>query len=414
MGMFSPPYTYYNNPSSKYELIGGAYYVPGTAAYNKAKQLAPIYSQPVVTPTAAAASIIAPYAPKATAPTTFPSYPGGAIGGASVMPGAPGVTGQGAFGLVPQKTNPLWAASQAIGGNVSNLAELTQLGTGTTKLAGDLAAMPFQQNLPGYEGMISEATKGIMENLAGEIDFEKLQQYMAQRGTGSGLAPDSPLNKQRLMQALAQDITQTKALGMQQLNAAIGRTPTGQPFNIAGQQITPGTMQEAQWGANIAGAAPDPTMAAQANLDMLLRAIEAGRAGGMGGMGGYGGGGGIPRLSQPVLSPVSAGYPGFSMPNYPTAPGGWSGKVEQPFYRTQPTAPGSPIDTGGLAESVFDPYNLGGYQYGGGTLDTGGAFDPYSLGGYNYGNVPPDIAQLAAPLMNQGPYEYDYTYQPEP
>lgn len=151
--MFSPPYTYYNNPSSQYQLIGGAYYLPGTAAAKKASQLAATMPQ-VPSPTSAAASIIAPYAPKTTAPTSFPSYSAGGVGGGSVLPGAPGRTGQGAFGLVPQVPNPIATAGAGIAGNISNLGNLGNLGTQTTRLAGDLAAMPFQQNLPGYEGMI--------------------------------------------------------------------------------------------------------------------------------------------------------------------------------------------------------------------------------------------------------------------
>lgn len=393
MGMFDPPFTYYNKPS-QYELIGGAYYLPGTAAYNKAKSQAPLYAQPAVTPTSQAASIIAPYAPKAGAPTTFPSYSGGGMGGGSVLPGAPGRTGQGAFGLVPQVPNPIATAGQGIAGNIGNLPSLGNLGTETTKLAGNLAAMPFQQNLPGYEGMLGQSSQGILSNLQGIIDpneWAQLQTKMAERGATMGISPGSPNFNTALMRALDQSILQRQSLGQQQLNAAVARTPTGQPFNIAGQQITPGTMQEAAWGANVAAAAPDPTMAAQANLDMLLRSIEAGRAGGFGGYGAPGGGGmGGGNRYVPVMAPGAGGYGG--MPFYgdgqPTAPG-WSGIVQQPYYNYP-----------GLSEQNPAPWS------GIGNVDVNsGENIPSSPYEYDYTYQPePDIFN---------PYEYDYTYQPE-
>lgn len=394
MGMFSGPYTYYNNPSSQYQLIGGAYYVPGTAAAKKAAQLYAAMPKQV-SPTAAAASILAPYAPKPSTPSYPVGNPGASrTGGGASLTGAPGMFGQGAFGLVPQVPSPVATAGEAIGGNVSNMPALGNLGTQSTKLAADLAQMPFQQNLPGYGGMIGTASQGIQSNLEGVIDpneWEQLQTRMAERGTNVGITPASPNFSTALMKALDQSIRERQTLGQEQLNRAIARTPTGQPFNIAGQQVSPTDVQAARYAANLYAAAPDPTQAAQANLDMLLRAIEAGRAGGMGGVGGGGfpGGGGGGVQFVPIRGGGGGGYP--MMPYAGMGSSGWSGIVNQPFYRT--TAPGE--------EAPMYPWTPPG------EIDVNsGENIPFSPYEYDYTYQPePDL---------YNPYEYDYTYQPEP
>lgn len=295
------------------------------------------------TTTQEAASILAPYAPKSTAPTNFPSYPTtstGGIGGPNLS-GAPGMAGQGAFGLVPQVPNPLASAREAISGNVANLPGLTNLGTQTTTLNANLAQLPYQLNQPNYLTNLGLSAGNITSNLQGVIDpgtWEAIQQGAAERGARIGMGPGSPNFDTSWMRALGETAMQAEALGQQQLNAAITRTPTGIPFNAAGYQVGEPEVQSARYGANVAAAAPDPMQAAQANLDMLLQAIRAGQMGGLGGMGGMGGMG--PRGGMAPLSPVSSTYPGFRMPFYgPTAPGAAYYVPQQPFYRT--TAPGT-------------------------------------------------------------------------
>lgn len=322
-----------------YIIIGGGAYQPGSAAAKRAQELYNAMPRAPATPT-----VPSPSVPQASAPTTFPSYlprtgtmssgngmlaPNNASLGA-----APAHSGQGAYGLVPTVPNPISTAAGSIAGNTANLPGLSTLATDTTKLNANLGAMPFQMNLPNYGGMIGSASQGITSNLAGVIDpqeWTQLQQRMAERGARVGISPSSPNFNTALMTALDQSIAGRQALGQQQLNAAIGRTPTGQAFNTAGQQIQPTDVQAAQYQANVLGAAPDPTMAAQANLDSLLRAIEAGRVGGLGGVGGGGGGGFIPR-SAPTA-------PGASY--YPSGYGGYGG-YSAPSYspRTAPTTPG--------------------------------------------------------------------------
>lgn len=290
------------------------------------------------------------------------------------------MSGQGAFGLVPTMPNPVSTAAGSIAGNQANLPGLSTLATDTTKLNAGLGALPYQMNLPNYGGMLSSASQGITSNLAGVIDpqeWTQLQQRMAERGARVGISPSSPNFNTALMTALDQSIAGRQALGQQQLTGAIARTPTGQPFNVAGQQISPTDVQAAQWQANVLGAAPDPTQAAQANLDMLLKSIEAGRAGGLGGMGG-GGGGFMPQrtVTAPgaVYSPVVGGYGGggYSAPSYspgyaPTAPGAVPpaqygyGFPQDPNvdYSVGPGGQPYPVDMGNYFDSL-NPYDASG------------------------------------------------------
>lgn len=312
-----------------YIIIGGAAYQPGSAAAKKAQQLFNAMPQAPAT-----SQVPFPSTPSSAAPSNFPSYPTLANGqlspnaipapGASNLTGANAMAGHGAYGLVPQIPNPVSTAMGSIAGNQTNLGALTTLGTGTTQLNANLGAMPYNMNLPGYQGLLGQSSQNILSNLKGVIDpstWEQLQQKMAERGTSVGITPNSPNFDTALMRALGENITATEALGQQQFNAAIGRTPTGQPFNVAGQQLNPADLQAAQYAANVNAAAPDPTMSAQANLDALLRAIEAGRQAttGMGAPG-------LPRMPQlpqipqiPLSMGSGGGGGGYSQPTYPAA-----------------------------------------------------------------------------------------------
>lgn len=392
----------------QYIIIGGGAYQPGSAAAKRAQELYNQWkaNQPPATPTPATPG---PRTPSSSiAPSSFPSYAntgGASAGGTSSVGGLMGstlfgggaMTGQGAFGLVPATPNPLATAGSAIAGNQANLNALSTLGTDTTKLSAGLAQLPLQLNLPNYMGNLGQLSANVASNLAGRISApttNEITRAAAERGVGIGSAPGSPNAQTNWMGVLGQTSEQLQALGANQLQQMIAGTPTGQPFNIAGQQTTPGDLQYWQDVANIRGAAPDPAAAAQANLDMLLKSIEAGKVQGFPGYGGGGGGGGIPRTTFPGgnLSPVSPVYyysGGVPSGGYgsnriaPIAPG-MAPTTTYPTYDTPGAYPYNPLaPEGTIGESVFDPNSLGGYQFGGG-LNTGGYSNPMDLGGYNY------------------------------
>lgn len=353
-----------------YTVIGGGAYQPGSAAAKKAQEL---YTQYLANQRQAAnasptnSPIFTP--PSGAAPSNFPSYAPtggtmsgfGGAGGATLAPG-PASVGKGAFGLVPSVPNPISTAGGAIAGNTANLPALGTLGTGTTRLSANLAQLPYQMNLPNYMGNLGQASANTASNLAGRISpttSNEIIRQAAERGAAIGAAPGSPNVQTNWLGVLGQTSEQLQALGQNQLLQQIGATPTGQPFNVAGQQISPTDLQSAQYAANVAGAAPDPTQAAQANLDMLLKAIEAGKVAGFPGYGG-GGGGGMPRLTAPgaTLSPVSPSYYGGGFPSYSgyapsyasAAPGGTGYTYQQDpnvDYSVGPTGQPYPVDMSG-------------------------------------------------------------------
>lgn len=375
-----------------YVVIGGGAYQPGSASAKKAQEL---YTQYLSNQRKAAnasptnAPIFSP--PVGGAPSNFPSYPTGGSAGGFMSPGSPslggasGMPGAGAFGLVPQVANPLSTMAGAIAGNQANLPNLATLGTGTTKLAAGLGQLPFQLNLPNYTGNLGQATVNTTSDLAGIMNpqqLNRLTQFAAERGGGIGVAPGSPNAVTNLMTALNQGIQETQSRGQRELAQLISETPTGQPFNIAGNQVTGQALDVAQNQANWAKAMPDPTLAAQANMDMLLRAIEAGKIAGFPGYGG-GGGGPMPRLTAPgaTLSPVSPYYYGAGGSGVggggsaggtgyvqPTAPGETPMSLEEQFYwGTNPDALGGPpVDYSTALGGSPYPVDMTGSQYFGG------------------------------------------------
>lgn len=340
-----------------YITIGGHAYQPGSAAAKKAQEL---YTQWLREQAATQASQTAasqvpfPSVPNPAITTGTATSGGGTVSTSKAIPGtltpAPATSGVGAYGLVPRVPDPVATAATAIGGNQANLPGLAKLGTDTTTLSANLAAQPYQMNLPNYQGLLGQASQNITSNLAGVIDpneWAQLQQHAAERGAGMGISPASPNFSTALIKALDQSIVGRQSLGQQQFNAAVARTPTGQSFNVAGYQLSPQDVQAAQYAANVAGAAPDPTLAAQANLDALLKSIEAGRQGALGGTGGGGGSPGLPRVTAPGVS-LPAGYTGYNstFPNYtgyapqatPTAPGTVPAPISGPYYGESPPA----------------------------------------------------------------------------
>lgn len=388
---------------SNYVIIGGAAYQPGSAAAKKAQELYNQWQANQPKP-ATSSSIFTP--PSGAAPSSFPSYApsatAGSIGG-STLPGAatlapgPATAGKGAFGLVPSTPNPISTAAGSIAGNQANLPALTNLATDTTKLSAGLAQLPYQLNLPNYMGNLGQAAANVSSNLAGVISpstSNAITRAAAERGVRMGAAPGSPNAQTNWLGVLGQTSEQLQALGGNQLNQMIAATPTGQPFNVAGQQTTPGDVQYWQDVSNVRGAAPDPTQAAFANLDMLLKSIEAGKVAGFPGYGG-GGGGGVPRMAPSAPGGVGAySFPGYYYPGTARTGGG---------YYSAPTAPGAV------------PPPKSGYYY----QQPGQSGDVMTGVGPDWTGVPGFIGEPSPAYDSGGIYQFGYGYgggsgQPEP
>lgn len=167
---------------------------------------------------------------------------------------SPGRSGAGAYGAVPQLPSYTKDISTQVGPDV--YGQLTK-------------------NLPGYQGMVGASSGNIAANLGGRVSSDviaQLQQGAAERGISTG-TEGSGNNNAAYLKALGLTSMQLQQLGESQLTAAIGRTPI--------QQMQTGTQQSdlaAQQA--IYNAAPNPTMAAGANLSAARAGMGAGFGGG--------------------------------------------------------------------------------------------------------------------------------------
>lgn len=171
-------------------------------------------------------------------------------------------------------------------GNLSNLYGLT--GSLNTEIAKQ-AQLPFQLNLPNYQGMVGQSSKNILSQLQGQVPQDvanQLSQMAAERGVSTG-SIGSPNANAALLRSLGLTSLGLQQQGEQNLSGAMARTPQGQQFNPQSFLTTPQQQQEAQYYANLFAAAPTPGMGQQANLNAFRSGLGA-----IGGLGNSGAGGG--------------------------------------------------------------------------------------------------------------------------
>lgn len=194
------------------------------------------------------------------------NYSGGGYPQGATLPGA-GATGYTpAYGGIPQVPAPGATQAGAIGANLANLGSLYGLAGSVNAFNQAQAPLGLRANLPGYQGMIGQSSQNIMANLAGQVPLDvqnQIAQAAAERGAGRGLGAGAPNVNAALLAALGKTSLGQQQLGEQQLTAAIARTPQGPMFDPSKFFITPADQQAAQTAANLYGAAPIPSAAAE-------------------------------------------------------------------------------------------------------------------------------------------------------
>jgi hypothetical protein len=218
---------------------------------------------------------------------TYEGQFGNLVSNVPVLGGAAGNLLSGLFGSKPSVPNPTSTANSAILGDISNLGNEGTLAQGTTEINASDAALPYEMNLPGYEGNLQQASTNTSQELSGQLpqDVQNLiSTQAAERGVATGQGANSPNTNASLLQDLGLTSLQEQQTGQNNLNSLIGETPTGQSFNTQSDQVTPEQEQAAQLLSNEIAAAPDPVLSGLMSM--------FGLGGGSGG-GGSGGGGGI-------------------------------------------------------------------------------------------------------------------------
>lgn len=214
---------------------------------------------------------------------------------AGVLPGASPYSFTPAYGGKPQVPSPVATAGAATSGNIGNLPALTQLGGGVNQFNTEQTNAMLSSLIPNYAGMTQQASGDILQNLAGNVPTDVINQIIqsaAERGVVTGGGPNA---NAAYLRALGLTSLGQQAAGQQQLNARIGATPFPKPFDVTGGMVTPEQQQAAQTASNVYAAAPDPMASANAAMNALTRGM------------GVGGGGvsGAPGMT----APAGGGYP---------------------------------------------------------------------------------------------------------
>lgn len=95
------------------------------------------------------------------------------------------------------------------------------------------ATLPYQMNLPGYQGLIGQRSSNIGGLLRGQVPTD-VQQTIAQAGAERGVAtgsPGSPNANAAWLRALGLTSLGLQQQGAQQLGAAIEQTPVPEIWN---------------------------------------------------------------------------------------------------------------------------------------------------------------------------------------
>ena len=285
--------------------------------------------------------------------------------GQGVLPGAPPYNYDPRFGGVPGVPSPQGTQAAAIGGNISALGPIYQLGQGLNQFTAQQAPTSLNLNLPHYQGMIGQSSGNILSKLQGQIPQDvarQLQQFGAERGVATG-SIGGPNANAATLRALGLTSLDLQNQGENQLTQAIGRTPQGAQFNPASFLVSPQDQQQAQYQANLLNAVPVPSSAQFAGLN----AFQQGRGSGFGG--------GFPSSapSSAPYSPYSPGQP--AMGSTPYGPHTGAGTLTS--YSSEPYGPPNSFQPGDF-ESMF-PDLGGGFQPGDFESmfpDLGGGFQP--------------------------------------
>lgn len=228
------------------------------------------------------------------------------------LPTGPTQRGAGTYGQVPTVPDLFGTQAGAISGNLGNLSNLYGLtGSLNTEIAKQ-AQLPFQLNLPNYQGMVGQSSQNILSQLQGQVPQDvanQISQMAAERGVSTG-SIGSPNANAALLRSLGLTSLGLQQQGEQNLTGAMQRTPTGQQFNPQQFLVSPQQQQEAQYFANLLGAAPTPGMGQRANLGAFQSGLGAVR--GLGNSG-YGGntdalGFQVPNMGAEYYGPTPVGH----------------------------------------------------------------------------------------------------------
>lgn len=188
---------------------------------------------------------------------------------AGTLPGAAGMTGQGAYGLVPRTASPQETQTTAIGGNLAAIPSLDTLAQQYSDITARAAAVPFQQVNPYYSQTMAQQGLNAYELAQGILpssDIQALANSAIANRLSRGIYSGAPNTQAALARVVLGSQLAAQQQGLANLSTLAGLTPKGAQLDLASMMVTPTQQQEWQDIANVRAAAPDPSQAAAANL----------------------------------------------------------------------------------------------------------------------------------------------------
>lgn len=203
-------------------------------------------------------------------------------GSAGVLSGATPVTGEGAYGKVPQVTSPQVTQAQAMQGNLAQLGNIQKLMAALDQQQAQNVLLPFQMGIPNWGPAMGQTMANVTQGLQGVVNSDvwtNLQRGAAERGIAMG-SPLSPNAQTNLLQMLGLTSYGVQQDALKNLLNVMGSMPRISPFNPSQLLTTPAEQQQWQYLADLLKAAPDPAQARQAELAATQAGINMGNRGG--------------------------------------------------------------------------------------------------------------------------------------
>lgn len=332
---------------------------------------------------------------------------------AGVLTGQWGVGSNTPYGYIPRVPNLADTAAQSISGSLQNLGSLSQLLSGASAATTSAAQIPYISANPYWANTMAQLGSNaydLSQGLIPQGDLNDLINNAVSNKYASGITSSPNLRSAVIQQVLGGKMkAQQQGLANMQALAAI--TPQGKQLDPASFIPSAADYQNWSYLANQLAAAPDPTLARQAELAASLSGMNLGanRAS----RGPYGSPYGNPYGFQGTTRSYDP-TPTSTAPKKPYAPPGggsgvWMGydgstwhwdngagmwrNVTTGEYSTDDNLPASSEQMGGREEDWWRDY-VGGsapfeaqdyYSEGGYTYDQSGYnYDPYAdWAGYN-------------------------------
>lgn len=268
-----------------------------------------------------------------------------------------------AHGGKPAVPDPAAVLGNVIGANVGMMPDIKGLG----RKASNYFWNQTVGRVPGYEDMAAQSAKNIGSFLRGEVPEDVLYQ-IGQGAAERGISRGGGFSNADYLRSLGLTSLGLMGEGEKGLTGALQRAESVPLFDISKYMLSPQDVFNAQFQANVIGAAPDPAAAAAAALAAANKgaATTPGRVGGM------------PSLGSGRTPTEAPGFDwnawslGQTAPSTsttsswnPWGPGGWTGGAGVPSYVPEDTSWmdewfGSP-DTGSEDVGEYYPESAFGY-----------------------------------------------------